>query len=96
MFWITYISWPAVSLTYQSAEVVVLMKIAAVFKNKIDPKPGLKFEHFGAPIPARPSRFRKEDGWSIELNNSTLPDVKIEKEYAQDLRKGGIKMIVIS
>merc|ERR1711991_1086327 len=31
--------------------------------------------------------FEKEDGWSIELNNSTLPDVKIEKEYAQDLRK---------
>ena len=48
----------------------------------------MKFEHFGAPIREPDLRvFEKEDGWSIELNNSTLPDVKIEKEYAQDLRK---------
>ena len=65
-------------------------EIAAVFKKikSFDPKPGLKFEHFGAPIREPDLRvFEKEDGWSIELNNSTLPDVKIEKEYAQDLRK---------
>ena len=65
-------------------------EIAAVFKKikSFDPKPGLKFEHFGAPIREPDLRvFEKEDGWSIELNNSTLPDVKIEKEYAQDLKK---------
>ena len=27
-----------------------------------------------------------DDGWIVELNNSTLPDVKIEKEYAKNLR----------
>ena len=65
-------------------------EIAAVFKKikSFNPKPGLKFEHFGAPIREPDLRvYEKEDGWSIELNNSTLPDVKIEKEYAQDLRK---------
>ena len=27
-----------------------------------------------------------DDGWLVELNNSTLPNVKIEKEYAKDVR----------
>ena len=75
-------------------------EIATVFKKikSFDPKPGLKFEHFGAPIREPDLRvYEKEDGWSIELNNSTLPDVKIEKEYAQDLRKRvKIRMIEIS
>ena len=65
-------------------------EIAVVFKKikSFDPKPGLKFEHLGAPIREPDLRvYEQEDGWSIELNNSTLPDVKIEKEYAQDLRK---------
>ena len=65
-------------------------EIATVFKKikSFDPKPGLKFERLGAPIREPDLRVHeKEDGWSIELNNSTLPDVKIEKEYAQDLRK---------
>ena len=65
-------------------------EIATVFKKikSFDPKPGLKFEHLGAPIREPDLRvYEHEDGWSIELNNSTLPDVKIEKEYAQDLRK---------
>jgi RNA polymerase sigma-54 factor len=64
-------------------------EIALVFKKikSFDPKPGLKFEHLGAPIREPDLRvYEQEDGWSIELNNSTLPDVKIEKEYAQDLR----------
>ncbi len=65
-------------------------EIAIVFKKikSFDPKPGLKFESLGAPIREPDLRVHEqEDGWTIELNNSTLPDVKIEKDYAQDLRK---------
>ena len=65
-------------------------EIAKVFKviRSFDPKPGLKFEHFGAPIREPDLNVRElENGWTIELNNSTLPDIKIDKEYAQNLRK---------
>ena len=61
-------------------------EIACVFKKikSFDPKPGLKFDNFGAPI-REPDLHVKEadEGWTIELNNSTLPDVRIDKEYAQ-------------
>ena len=65
-------------------------EIAKVFKviRSFDPKPGLKFEHFGAPIREPDLNVRElENGWTIELNNSTLPDIKIDKVYAQNLRK---------
>ena len=64
-------------------------EISRAFKiiKSFDPKPGQKFEYSDAPIREPDLNVREtEDGWIVELNNSTLPDVKIEKEYAKNLR----------
>ena len=64
-------------------------EISEVFKiiKSFDPKPGLKFDYSDTPIREPDLSVREnEDGWLVELNNSTLPDVKIEKEYAKSLR----------
>ena len=64
-------------------------EISKAFKiiKSFDPKPGQKFEYSDAPIREPDLNVREsEDGWIVELNNSTLPDVKIEKEYAKNLR----------
>ena len=64
-------------------------EIAIIFKKikSFDPKPGLKFDSLGAPIREPDLQVTEtEDGWSVDLNNSTLPIVKINKEYAQDVR----------
>ena len=50
-------------------------------------QPGLKFDNFGAPIREPDLHVKEtEEGWTIELNNSTLPDVQIDKEYAKRAR----------
>ena len=64
-------------------------EISEVFKiiKSFDPKPGQKFDYSDTPIREPDLSVREtEDGWLVELNNSTLPDVKIEKEYAKNLR----------
>ena len=66
------------------------IEISKIFKTikSFDPKPGLKFESTDAPIREPDLNVREtDDGWLVELNSSTLPDVKIEKNYAQDLRE---------
>jgi len=65
-------------------------QIANLFKliKSFNPKPGLVFEQLGAPI-REPDLAVKltNDGWSVELNNSTLPQVKINKDFATSLIK---------
>ena len=63
-------------------------QIAVIFRKikSFDPKPGLKFESLGAPIREPDLQVTEaEDGWNVDLNNSTLPEVKINKEYAQKM-----------
>ena len=55
--------------------------------KSFNPKPGLKFEQLELPIREPDLQvYETEDGWLVELNNSTLPNIKIEKTYAKDLR----------
>ena len=65
-------------------------EIAHIFKKikSFDPKPGLKFECLGAAI-REPDLHVTEtkSGWSVELNNSTLPEVKVNKGFAQDIKE---------
>ena len=63
--------------------------ISCMFKiiKSFNPKPGLKFEQVDLPIREPDLQvYETEDGWLVELNNSTLPNIKIEKAYAKDLR----------
>jgi len=65
--------------------------ISVIFKKikSFNPKPGLKFDSAQAPIREPDLRVQEtEAGWRIELNNSTLPDFKISKEYARSLNNG--------
>jgi len=63
-------------------------ELSSVFKKikSFDPKPGLQFDSSDAVI-REPDLHVKEtvDGWTVELNNSTLPNVKISKEYAKKI-----------
>ena len=63
-------------------------QIAILFKliKSFNPKPGLVFEQLGAPIREPDLTVRAtNEGWSVELNNSTLPEVKIDKDFAKTL-----------
>jgi RNA polymerase sigma-54 factor len=63
-------------------------EISSIFRKikSFDPKPGGKFDGTDAPIRQPDLRVQETDtGWSIELNNSTLPNVNISKDYAKDL-----------
>ena len=65
-------------------------EISNAFKiiKSFNPKPGQRFEYSDTPIREPDLNvWESEDGWIVELNNSTLPDVKIEKEYAKNLRR---------
>ncbi|WP_375194751.1 RNA polymerase factor sigma-54 [Sphingobium sp.] len=54
-----------------------------------DPKPGLRFSHDSAP-PVTPDLFVRptRDGWSIEVNNATLPRLLINRSYYVELAAG--------
>ena len=54
-----------------------------------DPKPGLRFGGERAP-PVSPDIFvaRTRSGWSIELNNATLPRLLIDRRYYSELAAG--------
>jgi RNA polymerase sigma-54 factor len=65
-------------------------EIAKFFQKikSLDPKPGLQFDASSAPIREPDLRVKEtQDGWAVELNNSTLPDVKISKDFAKELTK---------
>ena len=65
--------------------------ISRIFKKikSLNPKPGLEFDSIHSPIREPDLRVRdSEGGWKIELNNSTLPELKISKEYATSLKNG--------
>ena len=61
-------------------------ELSSIFKKikSFDPKPGLQFDSSDAVI-REPDLHVKDtaDGWTVELNNSTLPNVQISKEYAK-------------
>jgi RNA polymerase sigma-54 factor len=61
-------------------------ELSNIFKKikSLDPKPGLQFDSSNAII-REPDLHVKEtaNGWTVELNNSTLPNVQISKEYAK-------------
>ena len=61
-------------------------ELASIFRQikALDPKQGLQFDSSDAVI-REPDLHVKEtvDGWAVELNNSTLPNVQISKEYAK-------------
>jgi RNA polymerase sigma-54 factor len=64
--------------------------LSEIFKTikSFNPKPGLQFDSIDVPIREPDLSVKEtEDGWIVELNNSTLPAVKVEKEYAQVVRK---------
>ena len=64
-------------------------EISNIFKTikSFHPKPGLKFEHNEPPIREPDLKVSETDkGWIVELNNSTLPSIKIEKTYAKEVR----------
>ncbi|MEC7235684.1 MAG: hypothetical protein VXV86_03270 [Verrucomicrobiota bacterium] len=45
--------------------------------KSFNPKPGLKFEQLELPIREPDLQvYETEDGWLVELNNSTLPNIK--------------------
>ena len=65
-------------------------EIAKFFQKikSLDPKPGLQFDASSAPIREPDLRVKEtQDGWAVELNNSTLPDVRISKDFAKELTK---------
>ena len=65
-------------------------EIANIFKliKSFDPKPGLRFDSNSVPI-REPDLIVKEtdDEWVVELNNSSLPDIKIVKSYASNAKE---------
>lgn len=65
-------------------------EISKIFKiiKSFDPKPGLQFDSLDVPI-REPDLIVKshENEWLVELNNSNLPAIAVEKDYAKDLRQ---------
>ena len=61
-------------------------ELSSIFRKikAFDPKPGLQFDGSDSVI-REPDLHVKEtvDGWTVELNKSTLPNVQIAKEYAK-------------
>ena len=61
--------------------------------RKLDPKPALMFEHLVVQtvvpdVLMRPLPKSKGGGWSVELNNDTLPRVLVNKRYYAEIEKG--------
>ena len=56
--------------------------------KSFDPKPGLQFSSEAINIREPDLKItKKDDGWLVTLNNSTLPSVVIDKTYAKTVRK---------
>jgi RNA polymerase sigma-54 factor len=70
--------------------VVQILEVSDIFKKikSFNPKPGLIFEYTDAPIREPDLQVREDNGnWIVELNNSTLPEVKISKDFAKELNR---------
>ena len=66
------------------------IEVSNIFKKikSFNPKPGLIFDYSDAPIRDPDLQVREDNGnWIVELNNSTLPDVKISKDFAKELNR---------
>ena len=64
-----------------------LAKKLRVIKS-FDPKPGLQFSSEAINIREPDLKItKKDDGWLVTLNKSTLPSVVIDKTYAKTVRK---------
>ena len=66
------------------------LEVSDIFKKikSFNPKPGLIFEYSDAPIREPDLQVREDNGnWIVELNNSTLPEVKISKDFAKELNR---------
>ena len=66
------------------------LEISDIFRKirSFNPKPGLNFDYSDVPIREPDLQVREDNGnWIVELNNSTLPDVKISKEFAKELNR---------
>ena len=63
-------------------------ELSIIFKKikSFNPKPGLQFDSSDVVI-REPDLHVNEtlDGWTVELNNSTLPNVQISKDYAKQV-----------
>lgn len=58
--------------------------------RSLDPKPGTRFDFRADPIqPPDLIVQRRPDGWSVELNRSTLPAVRIREAYAKEVVQSG-------
>ena len=56
--------------------------------KSFDPKPGLQFSSEAINIREQDLKItKKDDGWLVTLNKSTLPSVVIDKTYAKTVRK---------
>jgi RNA polymerase sigma-54 factor len=56
--------------------------------KSFDPKPGLQFSSEAINIREPDLKItKKDDGWLVTLNKSTLPSVVIDKTYAKTVRK---------
>ena len=56
----------------------------------LDPKPGTRFSEKSNPIqPPDLIVRRSSDGWLVELNNSTLPAIRVRKGYAKQMMAAG-------
>jgi len=65
-------------------------EVSNIFKKikSFNPKPGLIFDYSDAPIREPDLQVKEDNGnWIVELNNSTLPDVKISKDFAKELNR---------
>ncbi|WP_439139996.1 RNA polymerase factor sigma-54 [Roseicyclus sp.] len=57
--------------------------------RSLDPKPGARFTGKAEPIlPPDLIVRRLTDGWSVELNRSTLPAIKVRQNYAKQIVSG--------
>ena len=56
--------------------------------KSLDPKPGLQFSNHEVSIREPDLNVKNQtDGWTVELNRSTLPSVFVNKDYARDVQK---------
>ena len=56
--------------------------------KKLNPKPGTKYSDYNEPIFQPDVIVRnKNDNWEVELNNSTLPKIIVNEDYANELEK---------
>ena len=64
-----------------------LAKKLKIIKS-FDPKPGLQFSSEANNIREPDLKItKKDDGWLVTLNRSTLPSISINKTYAKTVRK---------